>query len=86
MINRHSIYCHDIAKYFEAKSLTDFINRLHSEDKQGRAYSYFECEFDQEVFYHNVSKFSKICINPKNIICVEILLLHLIYILCSDPF
>ena len=62
MINWPSNYFDDIDKHFEAKSPTDFINRLHSEYKQGKAYHYVACELVQEFFYHKVSEFFQFCI------------------------
>ena len=65
MINWHAIYFHDIDKYFDAKSPTDFINRMHSKYKQGKAYRYFACEFVQDVFYHKISEFFQFCMKTK---------------------
>ena len=45
VINWPAIYNHDIATYFKAKSQIDFINRLHSRYKQGKAYWYFAWEY-----------------------------------------
>ena len=45
MIKWPAIYLHDITKYFEAKSPTDFINGLHSGYQQGKSCHYFACVF-----------------------------------------
>ena len=53
---------HDIVKYFEAKSTDEFLNKVNSEYKQGKAYRYFTCEFVQEIFYHKISEISEYCV------------------------
>ena len=50
MINWPTIHFQDIAKDFEAKSSTNFNNRMHAEYKQGEVFRYFAWEFIQKVF------------------------------------
>lgn len=61
LINWPTTHFNDIDKFFEEnseeKSSTDFINRIHSKYKQGKAHRYFALEFVEESFYHKVSEF-----------------------------
>ena len=59
--NWPSIFYMDIANLL---SLTqpDFIKRLESEYKQGKAYRYFSCEFVREVYFNELNKEIPVCI------------------------
>ena len=53
--NWPSVFCTNIANFL---SLTqpDFIKRLESEYKQGKAYQYFSCEFVREIYINELNK------------------------------
>ena len=51
----------DIANYI-GLTQPDFIKRLQSDNKQGKCYRYFACDFVREVFYHPISCTSEFCI------------------------
>ena len=59
--NCPSIFYTDIANLL---SLTqpDFIKRLESEYKQGKAYRYFSCEFVREIYIDELNKNTPVCI------------------------
>ena len=59
--NWPSIFYTDIANLL---SLTqpDFINRLESGYKQGKAYRYFSCEFVREIYITESNKDTPVCI------------------------
>ena len=59
--NWPSIFHTDIANLL---SLTqpDFIKRLESECKQGKAYLYFSCEFVREIYINELNKETPVCI------------------------
>ena len=40
----------------------DFIKRLESEYKQGKAYRYFSCEFVREIFFNEIKEESPVCL------------------------
>ena len=48
-----SVYYHDIAKYLNYLA-PDFISKLESEYKLGKAYRYFSCQFVREIYFYDV--------------------------------
>ena len=61
MLNWPSLYYHDISKYLSILA-PEFIYRLETEYKLGKAYRYFSCDFVREIFYHPVSESSFLCL------------------------
>ena len=57
-----SLYFHDIATYLQTKTSSVLMNHLINEYKEGKAYRYFTCHFVKEVYYHDISASSKVCI------------------------
>ena len=41
---------------------SDFIKRMESEYKQGKAYRYYKCDFVREIFFNHISEDSPYCI------------------------
>ena len=57
-----TVYFNDIDRFLSKNNASsDLINRLQSEYKEGKAYKYFKCEWVKEIYYHEISQFSKIC-------------------------
>ena len=48
-----SVYYHDIAKYLKQQG-PDFISKLESEYKLGKAYRYFSCQFVREIYFYDI--------------------------------
>ena len=56
-----SVYYIDISRLMGVTN-RDFIHRMETEYKQGKAYRYFHCDFVREIFYHSVDTLSPFCI------------------------
>ena len=56
-----SVYYSDIAS-FMGLTQSDFIKRMESEYKQGKAYRYYKCDFVREIFFNHISEDSPYCI------------------------
>ena len=58
-----SVYYTNIEKFLLlVNKSVDLLHRMECEYKEGKAYRYFKCDFVKEIFYHDISKQSKICI------------------------